>query len=112
MAQNHSLAISEQLELFLDIPEEDDGWVDNLPLRYEWTEGDIAKLREGILMDALRSLGDGRQGKGSKQETIEWMMSDDIAPFSFVVCCHSEGLIPERVREGVNAMLRKQKQLH
>jgi len=82
-------------------------------VKYEWTDEDVEKLREGILMDALRSLRDGRQSKESRQETIEWIMSDDIAPFSFVICCQSQGLMPERVRDGVNAILQKERvQIH
>lgn len=96
----------EQLPLILGLPDEE------TVVKYDWTDDDIEKLWKGILMGALKALDDGRNSLRRKQETIDWIMSDDIAPFSFVVCCYSEGLIPERVREGVNAMLYKQKQLH
>lgn len=99
----------EQLDLFLDFSEKSG---ESVQVKYDWTDEDIEKLREGILMEALHSLTDGRQSEASKAETIEWLKSDDIAPFSFVVCCRSEGLIPSRVREGVNEILRKQTHLH
>ena len=107
--KHYALRKSEQLDLFLDFSGNSTvaGTV-----KYEWSDDDIEKVREGILREALHSLTDGRQGKESKDETIEWMLSDDIAPFSFVVCCRSENLMPERVREGVNAILRKHHHLH
>ncbi len=112
MTKRGGLEDQHQLTLFSLFEDEVAASMPDLPVRYEWTDMDVARLREGILIESLRSLGDGRQGEENRQETMSWIMSDDIAPFSFVVCCRSEGLIPERVRGGVNAMLLKQKQFH
>lgn len=71
----------EQLHLILGLPEE--GALESTTVKYGWTDDDIEKLWKGILMDALKTLHDGRIGLKIKQETIEWIMSDDIAPFSF-----------------------------
>ena len=47
----------------------------------------FSNYRDGLLWHSLRVLADGRAGVEIKRETMEWMMSDDIHPFSFVVCC-------------------------
>lgn len=67
--------------------------------RFDWDEQAIRDLREGFLWHNLRVLADGRAGEGIKQETMEWLMSDDIAPFSFVVCCSEFGYAPVTLRE-------------
>lgn len=55
--------------------------------RIEWTDIGITKLREGILWQSLRVLADGRAGGEAKQDAVDWLMSDDMHPFSFAYCC-------------------------
>ncbi|MFC6674313.1 topoisomerase II [Marinobacterium aestuariivivens] len=76
--------------------------------RFEWDEKAIFELREGLLWHSLKVLADGRAGEGIKQETMEWLMSDDIHPFSFVVCCSELGYLSSELREQTLAVLHQQ----
>lgn len=67
----------------------------------------VDKLRDGLLWHSLRVLADGRAGAEIKRETMGWMMSDDIHPFSFVVCCAQAGYDPSGIREGVESILNR-----
>jgi hypothetical protein len=98
-----------QLELDLFGSPEPARSADIIPFepRFEWTEKAIEELREGFLWYSLRVLADGRAGEGIKQETLEWMMSNDIAPFSFVVCCSELGYAPATLREQTLDVLRR-----
>lgn len=75
--------------------------------RFEWSEQAITDLREGLLWHSLRVLADGRAGEGIKQETMEWLMSDDIQPFSFVVCCSELGYSPVELRDQTLDVLKR-----
>lgn len=77
--------------------------------RLEWSEQAIMDLREGFLWHSLRVLADGRAGEGIKQETMEWLMSNDIHPFSFVVCCSELGYAPATLREKTLDVLNRRK---
>ena len=49
-------------------------------------------------------------GPDIKKENLEWMMSDDIHPFSFLVCCRLAGYDPEGIRDGIHSILKRLKQ--
>lgn len=70
-----------------------------------WTDAEVRMLRDNILWDSLQALSDLRSKKEKKEEAMAWVMSDDILPFSFLVCCWHVGYDPLIVREGVKANL-------
>lgn len=74
-------------------------------LAQPWSEEEIAHLRDKFLHQTLRILADGRVGNESKRKAMEWLLSDEIAPFSFVVCCHEMGVSPNDIRESVLLIL-------
>lgn len=73
----------------------------------EWTDDEVRQLRDGLLWHSLRVLADGRAGSEIKQETMEWMMSDEAHPFSFLACCGEAGYDPSGIREGVKSILNR-----
>lgn len=90
-----------QLELDIFGPYEPVNTAQIIPFKpkVEWDESAITDLREGLLCNTLRSLVDGRTGVATKDESMAWLMSNDIDPFSFVVCCSELGYNPETLRE-------------
>jgi hypothetical protein len=76
-------------------------------LELEWSEEDIAKLREGILIEALRDALDNRVTPERRATTWKWIDSDDIGPFSFRVCAEAAGHDHLRLRETIHAMARR-----
>jgi hypothetical protein len=73
----------------------------------EWSDSAITSLREGLLWSSLRALADGRAGKTTKEESMAWLLSDEIEPFSFVVCCSELGYSPEKIREQTLFILKR-----
>ena len=102
---------SPQLELDLFVPSEQTHTAKVIPFepRFEWDESSIFALREGLLWDSLRVLADGRAGEAAKQEAEDWMMSDEIHPFSFVVCCNELGYVPAELREQTLDLIQRHK---
>lgn len=76
-------------------------------VRIKWSLEEVNQLREGMLSNYLRLLTDNRASSAAKQETMEWMKSDAIEPFSFITCCLASGCDPEIVRDGVIAFLNR-----
>ncbi|WGS88585.1 hypothetical protein [Methylomonas sp. UP202] len=62
---------------------------DKLP---QFTEQEFSELRYRLLLMMLGSLNDGRVSAKEKSESREWLMSEDLTPFSFRACCESEGV--------------------
>lgn len=54
--------------------------------QYQWTDNEILALREGMLIDRIRTLLDFRNGLETRSEIWRWIHSDEVAPFSFRVC--------------------------
>lgn len=75
-----------------------------LPKAQEWTTDAISCLREAVLMDTLRNLTDGR-ATTAKAEAMDWMMSDEIHPFSFRVCANEMGMDHIEIRTRVLRMI-------
>lgn len=98
-----------QLELQLFFLEEMPKTAEIIPFeqKLEWSDDEVWQLRDGLLWHSLRVLVDGRAGAEIKRETMGWMMSDDIHPFSFVVCCAQAGYDPSGIREGVESILNR-----
>ncbi|HFU9990326.1 TPA: hypothetical protein ACH7RP_003925 [Escherichia coli] len=89
-----------QLELPLFFLDEEPKTAEVIPFepKPEWTDDEVRQLRDGLLWHSLRVLADGRAGSEIKQETMAWVMSDEVHPFSFVVCCDEAGYDPSGVR--------------
>ncbi|ECU8224415.1 TPA: topoisomerase II [Salmonella enterica] len=98
-----------QLELPLFFLDEVPKTVEVIPLesKSEWTDDEIRQLRDELLWHSLRILADGRAGSEIKQETMDWVMSDDVHPFSFVLCCNEAGYDPSGIRDGVESILNR-----
>lgn len=71
---------------------------------YEWSSRAISSIRENLLISTLKSLTDGRT-VAAKAEAMEWMLSDDIHPFSFRICAGDMGLDYIKIRNHVLYMI-------
>lgn len=71
---------------------------------YEWSSEAISSIRENLLMSTLKSLTDGR-AVSAKSEAMEWMLSDEIYPFSFCVCAADMGMNYIKIRSRVLYMI-------
>lgn len=102
-----------QLELPLFFQDEQPQSAQIIPfeLKPDWTDIDVSQLRDRLLWHSLRVLADGRAGAEIKQETMDWVMSSDIHPFSFIVCCVEAHYDPTRIREGVKSTLNRLKRV-
>lgn len=66
-----------------------------------WSDEDIEGLRESLIYQSLAQLSTKRSAEEMKQDIMDWVHSDDMHPFSFIVCCKAIGLDYETLREGV-----------
>lgn len=73
-----------------------------------WSDDEILELRSYLLHKTLSILEDGRSCLSVRTESLDWLMSDVIHPFSFCVCCEVEGVDPDRMREGVIHLMKQQ----
>lgn len=64
----------------------------------EWSEAEVASLREAILMDALRTILGFRGRSMWREEAWEWIEDDRVHPFSFRVCAETVGVDPDDLR--------------
>lgn len=80
-----------------------------IPPQPSWTDEEVSKLRVQLLNHSLHLLTDGRASYKAKKEIFEWVMSDDIHPFSFFICCEEGSYNPLKVRAGIKFMLRRLK---
>lgn len=92
---------------FLDILEMSDEALERLRVHDEITEEYVEWLREYLLKLTLRQLVHPQVSELHRREAVEWVMSDDMHPFSFKVCCAALQADHEDVREGVLAIMRK-----
>lgn len=63
-------------------------------------------LCEVLIAKATRPLFDRRCRESSRQPALEWLLSDAVAPFSFVCCCMVLGVNPESLRRSIFSMVR------
>lgn len=68
---------------------------------FEWKADDIVEIRRQVLERSLESLAS--LGPVARKEVEDWVASNDIAPFSFVVCCSAAGLCPTTLRDLLRA---------
>lgn len=71
-----------------------------------WTEDNITRLRSKLLVTTVREIADRRNGKKIATEAWNWILSDEIEPFSFLVCCESEDLDALKMRESLVSLYR------
>lgn len=57
-----------------------------------WTEEEIIRVQEGMLILALNEINDGRKSVTMRKEAIEWLMLESDEPFSADVCAKNCGL--------------------
>lgn len=72
-----------------------------------WTDPEIWQLREGILVDAIRLLLDGRGSLRSRQEVMDWVQDDSPGPFCFRICAMAAVVDPDNLRESLLWLLRR-----
>ena len=72
---------------------------DVLPFEDEdWCNTSVDQLYGYLLKKTLAIFGDGRASLSSRAEAFDWLMSDEVFPFSFRTCCDIEGLNYELTR--------------
>lgn len=79
------MSVETQLELFEQLLEASDDEIETEP----WTEDDIISMREFMFRRHFRLIADRRTKEDMLREVWEWILSDDIHPFSFLVCLDS-----------------------
>ena len=57
-----------------------------------WTEANVEMLRSKLLVTTVREIADRRTSKKVVTEVWDWILSDEVHPFSFRVCCESSDL--------------------
>jgi len=70
-----------------------------------WTDQAIARLRQGLLEDALRRLSRSRTPDRDRQALLAWVLSDEIHPFSFRVCAAASSCDAEALRDNLLRLL-------
>lgn len=78
-------------------------------LRTEWDDSAVKSLRDSLLWHSLRILEDGRAGQTAKRDVLDWIVSEELHPFSFNICCAEVDLDPEQLRERLIDMLARNK---
>ena len=68
------------------------------PSVQEWSDDDVLTLRERLLMETLKAVASPGRNAENRAQALQWLQSDEIHPFSFVVCAQSMGVEPEDVR--------------
>jgi len=81
-------------------------------LEPEWSDHDIAALRESILKDALGTVIGIYQRRSAtiRQEAWDWIMSHDWHPFSFSACAGATGADPHELKVAFARMVERSEQ--
>ena len=72
-----------------------------------WSDTEIWQLREGILLDAIRVLLDGRVSTQLRKDVLSWIQNDELAPFCFRVCAMATVVDPDVLRDSIMWLLRR-----
>lgn len=72
---------------FLDILEMSDAELEALRVEDEITEDCVSWMREYLLKITLRQIIHPQVSEQNWREAMDWLLSDEIHPFSFRVCC-------------------------
>lgn len=70
-----------------------------------WTDEAVARLRQGLLDDALKRLSRRRTLNQDREAMLAWVLSDAVHPFSFRVCAVASGYDADVLRHGVLRLL-------
>lgn len=81
----------EQYELSLTFPSEEEFLA--------MSDDEVLAMRECFMARALRAIVDGRVSKTERKKWLEWVSSDEIHPFSFVVISYELQVDPEVLRD-------------
>ncbi|WP_305817399.1 hypothetical protein [Photobacterium leiognathi] len=65
----------------------------------DWNPSGIYRLQKAVIKQSLRELGDHRRSTEMRREALDWLMSDDVHPFSAIVCCQAHKLNIEHLRK-------------
>jgi hypothetical protein len=71
-----------------------------------WADEAIARLRQGLLEDALKQLARPRTPDRDRQALLAWVLSDAIHPFSFRVCAEASACDADALRDNLLRLLR------
>ncbi|MDM3817847.1 plasmid-related protein, partial [Proteus mirabilis] len=66
-----------------------------------WSDTEIWNLREGILLDAIRVLLDGRVSTRLRKDVLSWIHKDELTPFCLRVCALAAVVDPAVLRESI-----------
>lgn len=83
------------------------------PGEVTWTDTEISKLKQGILIDALKTLRQGRLSLSVRTELNEWISEPlpdagiPARPFSFADCAVASDFAPEELQPRLLTMLPK-----
>ena len=92
---------------FIDL-ESSDEELEEIPPSDEFSDDFIDWIRGYLLKASLRQITHSQVSAANKRELLEWMLSDEIHPFSFVTCCIAAGAADyEAIRDGVLSLVRK-----
>ncbi len=85
-------AYDRQIQILFELDDVEPALDDN------WDEESVDQIRCYLLKKTLALFADGRVAKSTKEEALDWLMSDSVGPFTFLTCCYAEGVEPEAVR--------------
>lgn len=74
---------------------------------YQLSDEEIDYIREKLLVCTIQDLADRRTSTSVVTECWDWVMSDDIHPFSFRVCCDVADLDYLKMREALVSNYRR-----
>ncbi len=66
-----------------------------------WSDTEIWRLCEGILLDAIRLLLDGRVSTRVRKDVLLWIQNDELSPFCFRVCAMAAVVDPDALRDPI-----------
>lgn len=72
-----------------------------------WSEDDIEIIRYNILIKSLKTLKDKRSCLKEKTDVLEWLLSDEAHPFSFILCCHSQMIDYREFRQRIIGLIKQ-----
>ncbi|AUI88855.1 hypothetical protein BS333_21005 (plasmid) [Vibrio azureus] len=72
-----------------------------------WTESEIVMMQEGMLIQALNEINDGRKSSTMRKEAIEWLMNESDEPFSADICALKCGYDINTLRAYLRPIVRK-----
>ena len=72
----------------------------------DWNHSDIYRLQKAVIKQTLREIGDQRRSNAMRKEVLRWLMSDDVHPFSAIVCCQAHKLNLDHLRNLVAHLAR------